>query len=78
MIPVEIDFNHMHRQRQYGLRGLDQPLKSFRDCTVEFPIYHCDHQDCRYLDSLGPLEKPQRGAHQEASVKVPQTVTSLQ
>ena len=62
LIPIEIDFDYVRRQRQYGLRGLGQPLKSFRDCEVDFSIYDRKNRDFSYLDTLGPLEKPQRGA----------------
>jgi predicted amidohydrolase len=61
LIPVEIDFDQVRRQRQRGLRSLGQPLKSFRDCAVEFKVYDRNAWDRSYLDSLGPLEKPRRG-----------------
>lgn len=59
-VPLEIDLELVRRQRERGLLGLGQPLKSFRDCTVDFPIYDREHADRRYLDSLGPLAKPSR------------------
>jgi len=59
-MPLEIDLDVVRRQRERGLLGLGQPLKSFRDCTVDFPIYDRVHGDRTYLDSLGPLEKPRR------------------
>ncbi len=58
-LPVEIDLDIVRRQRERGLLGLGQPLKSFRDTTVAFPVYG-DGFDRAYLDSLGPLEKPRR------------------
>lgn len=60
MIPVEIDLEQVRRQRVRGMRTLGQPLKSFRDSKVRFPIYARQHADRAYLDSLGPLEKPRR------------------
>ncbi|MBP7003590.1 carbon-nitrogen hydrolase family protein [Amaricoccus sp.] len=60
-LPYEIDLDVVRRQRERGLLGLGQPLKSFRDRPVEFPVYGPDF-DRRYLDSLGTLEKPRREA----------------
>ena len=59
MIPLEIDLELVRRSRQRGIRGLGQMLKSFRDRSVDFSIYHPDTQNT-YLDSLGPLKKPER------------------
>lgn len=59
MIPIEIDFGLVRRQRQRGLLNMGQPLKSFRDCTTEFDVYGRQF-DRTYLDSLGRLEKPER------------------
>ena len=60
LIPIEIDLDQVRRQRERGMRHLGQPLKSFRDRTVEFPVYDADTWDDRYLRSLGPLVKPAR------------------
>jgi len=60
MIPIEIDLDRVRRSREVGLRGLGQPLKSFRDRTIRFPIYGDGADKRSYLDNLGPLEKPQR------------------
>ncbi len=62
LIPLELDLDRVRRSREFGLRGLGQQLKSFRDCTVQFPVYDLNNADARaYLHSLGPLDKPQRG-----------------
>ncbi|KEZ77992.1 carbon-nitrogen hydrolase [Salinisphaera hydrothermalis C41B8] len=58
-IPLEIDFDNVRRSRERGVLTLGQPLKSFRDKPVEFPIYQAGAHS-PYLDSLGPLTKPQR------------------
>ncbi|MCP3869174.1 MAG: carbon-nitrogen hydrolase family protein [Gammaproteobacteria bacterium] len=58
-IPIEIDFDQVRRQRIRGIRNLGQPLKSFRDRPVEFPVYSTEN-DTGYLDSLGELAKPRR------------------
>jgi predicted amidohydrolase len=60
LMPIEIDLDVVRRQRERGLLGLGQPLKSFRDSTVDFPVYDRTGFDRSYLDSLGPLEKPSR------------------
>lgn len=59
LIPLEIDFDNVRRSRERGILNLGQPLKSFRDSPVEFPIYRRGEKSS-YLDSLGPLEKPER------------------
>ena len=58
-IPLEIDLDQVRRQRERGIRALGQPLKSFRDRSVDFPVYGAEW-DNPYLDSLGELSKPQR------------------
>jgi predicted amidohydrolase len=63
MIPMEIDFARVRRSREVGLRGLGQQLKSFRDRAVEFPVYGPDGRQWPYLQSLGPLQKAERGSH---------------
>ncbi len=63
LIPLELDLDRVRRSREFGLRGLGQQLKSFRDCKVRFPVYDANDTEARaYLRSLGPLEKPQRGS----------------
>ena len=57
-IPIEIDFARVRRERERGVRGLGQPLKSFRDRDVEFPVYQRDAQTSAFLATLGPLVKP--------------------
>lgn len=62
MIPLEIDLERVRRTREIGLRGLGQPLKSFRDRKVDFTVYKDAPEYREFLDTLGPLEKPQRGS----------------
>ena len=59
IIPIEIDLDQVRRQRRRGIRTLGQPLKSFRDCAVDFTVYS-RRRDNTYLDSLGELVKPHR------------------
>lgn len=61
-IPIEIDLDRVSRSREVGLKGLGQPLKSFRDAKVNFPIYESHQARTPYLRSLGPLQMPQRGS----------------
>jgi predicted amidohydrolase len=59
LIPLEINLEDVRRNREHGVLRLGQPLKSFRDRSVDFSIYHPGAEHA-YLDSLGPLEKPTR------------------
>jgi len=59
IIPIEIDLDQVRRRRRRGFRTLGQPLKSFRDCKVDFTVYS-ERRKNAYLDSLGQLVKPQR------------------
>jgi len=62
LIPLEIDLDQVRRQRETGLKGLGQPLKSFRDRAVDFAVYGERAAPFDYLDRLGPLEMPKRGS----------------
>ena len=61
-LPIEIDLDRVRRSREVGLKGLGQPLKSFRDRAVNFTVYDRASGVAAYLDSLGPLEKMTRGS----------------
>lgn len=63
MMPIEIDLDRVRRSREVGLKGLGQPLKSFRDRAIEFDVYNRESGVAAYLDTLGPLEKMARGSH---------------
>jgi hypothetical protein len=73
IIPVEIDLEQVRRQREVGLRGLGQVLKSFRDRNVDFDIYR---RRSGYLDSLGALTVPVRGGKAGIHAGAPQTSTN--
>jgi len=62
MFPIEIDFDQVRRQRETGLRGLGQVLKSFRDRPTDFPVYDRASGSDAYLHRLGPLEMPGQGS----------------
>ena len=58
VMPVEVDLNHVRRVRERGVLGMCQPLKSFRDSTVEFPAYSANRHNSPALNDLGALEVP--------------------
>lgn len=62
MMPIEIDVARVRRSREFGFRGLGQPLKSFRDRRVEFDVYSRERPLDGYLRTLGTLAKPVRGS----------------
>jgi len=57
---TELDFDVVRRQREVGLRGLGQPLKSFRDSKINFTVYNQTLNQNNYLDSLGAMQKPSK------------------
>lgn len=73
MIPLEIDLDRVRREREVGLMGLGQPLKSFRDSTIEFTVYGSERESREYLYTLGPLVKPVRGARSGIGPGTPQS-----
>jgi predicted amidohydrolase len=56
IIPLEIDLDALRNSRKQGILGLGQPLKSFRDRKIQFPIYNPQAR-YPYLETLGPLSK---------------------
>lgn len=62
LFPIEIDLDQVRRQRETGMMGLGQVLKSFRDRGVDFPVYDRASGADAYLHSLGPLEMPRQGS----------------
>jgi len=62
MFPIEVDLDQVRRQRETGLKGLGQVLKSFRDRSVDFSVYDRNSGWDMYLQSLGPLELPAKGS----------------
>jgi hypothetical protein len=56
VMPVEINLDRVRRERETGLRGLGQALKSFRDRAVDFTVYRPGEFASDYLSTLGPLE----------------------
>ncbi len=62
MFPIEIDLDQVRRQRETGMMGLGQVLKSFRDRSADFSVYDRASGADAYLNSLGPLEMPTQGS----------------
>ena len=62
LIPIEIDLQQVRRQREFGINGLGQPLKSFRDRAATFPVYDRAAPGFDSLQTLGPLALPERGS----------------
>lgn len=62
IFPLEIDLDRVRRSREVGLRGLGQPLKSFRDRSIQFPVYGANWRERGFYKDLGPLIKPTRGS----------------
>lgn len=58
VMPIEIDLARVRRERDKGLMSLGQPLKSYRDRSVDFASAQESEQIEQYLASLGPLKKP--------------------
>jgi len=61
MFPIEIDLDMVRRQRETGMKGLGQVLKSFRDRATDFSVYDRASGTDAYLKTLGPLETPHKG-----------------
>jgi hypothetical protein len=52
----------VRRQRETGMKGLGQVLKSFRDRDAEFSVYDRTSGADAYLHTLGALEMPAKGS----------------
>ena len=66
--PIEVDMALVRRQRETGMKGLGQVLKSFRDRDVDFSVYDRSTGTDAYLHSLGPLEIPSQGSRSGMNV----------
>ncbi len=71
LIPIEIDLAQVRRQREVGIHGLGQPLKSFRDRAVDFTVYQRGAFAAEYLQSLGPLSLSGRGSRAGLETSLP-------
>ena len=75
MFPIEIDLDQVRRQRETGMKGLGQVLKSFRDRSSDFSVYDRTSGTDAYLHTLGPLEAPKQGSR--AGVQGPSPQAAL-
>ena len=73
MFPIEVDLDQVRRQRETGIKGLGQVLKSFRDREAEFTVYDRSSGVDQYLKTLGPLQTPAQGSSAGLKVTDPRT-----
>ncbi len=73
VFPIEIDLDVVRRQRETGMRGLGQVLKSFRDRPVDFAVYDRGSGTDAYLHGLGPLALPAQGSRAGLDAGDPRT-----
>ena len=57
IITTDIDFDYIRRVREQGWHSLGQPIKSFRDSHLQFPVYQPGGKHTPFLSSLGALKK---------------------
>ena len=59
VFPIEISLDRVRNERQTGILGLGQPLKSFRDNQSQFDVYKENAAATfPYLTELGPMALP--------------------
>jgi len=78
MFPIEVDLDLVRRQRETGMKGLGQVLKSFRDREADFSVYDRASGADAYLNTLGPLAIPQQGSRAGVNVADPRTALGLE
>jgi len=71
MFPLELDLDLVRRQRETGMKGLGQVLKSFRDRSANFSVYDRSSGADAFLQSLGPLELPAQGSRRGLQQEMP-------
>lgn len=59
IITMDLDFDHVRRVRERGIHGLAQPLKSFRDSGINYPVYQ-ENAGPGAFGELGELKVPDR------------------
>ena len=72
MFPVEVDLDLVRRQRETGMMGLGQVLKSFRDREADFPVYDRHSGTDAFLHTLGPLQPAVQGSRAGIAVPPPE------
>ena len=71
MFPIEVDLSTVRRQRETGMKGLGQVLKSFRDRSTDFSVYDRESGTDAFLQTLGPLVTPHQGSREGLNEAVP-------
>jgi len=71
LVPLQLNLARVRWERQNGIHGLGQVLKSFRDRRVDFPVYRPETFDSSYLNSLGEIRKPERRSPPTAAATRP-------
>lgn len=77
IFPIEIDLAQVRRQRETGMKGLGQVLKSFRDRGVDFPVYDRNSGADAYLQQLGPLKTPSQGSAAGLETAEPRSMLAI-
>ncbi|MBU3029106.1 carbon-nitrogen hydrolase family protein [Paracoccus marinaquae] len=78
IFPIEVDLDQVRRQRETGLKGLGQVLKSFRDRSVDFSVYDRSSGTDAYLQKLGPLRTPVQGSPAGLQMADPRSMLSTE
>ncbi|MEM8753799.1 MAG: carbon-nitrogen hydrolase family protein [Pseudomonadota bacterium] len=78
MFPIEVDFDLVRRQRETGLKGLGQVLKSFRDRSADFSVYDRESGADAFLRTLGPLEVPRQGSRAGVAAPDPRLALDIE
>ena len=73
LFPIEVDLDQVRRQRETGMMGLGQVLKSFRDRSADFSVYDRASGTDAYLHGLGPLAMPAQGSRAGVDAGEPRT-----
>lgn len=73
IIPIEVDLAQVRRQRERGVFGLGQVLKSFRDREVDLRVYDRGAGVDAYLNTLGPLRMPLKGGREGLDAPAPES-----
>ena len=64
IMPIEVDFGRVRRERERGLRSnLGQPLKSFRDRDCDFAVYRRDARGRHLSANAGAAEQARLRPH---------------
>lgn len=57
ILTADLDSDHVHRIRENGTLGVSQVLKSFREESVHYPVYHEKIEDGEGFKNLGLIRQ---------------------